>query len=64
MKILANRAICMGSGQCVNAAPEIFEQDADEGLVVVLKPEVGEDLREAAELAAMSCPVHAVTLTG
>ena len=34
-----DRDVCIGAGMCVMNAPEVFDQD-DEGIVVVLEPEV------------------------
>jgi ferredoxin len=63
MRVHADRDICISSGQCVRAAPAVFDQDEDEG-VVFLKtdappPELAEDVRRAATL----CPAMAITLT-
>jgi ferredoxin len=36
MNVAADRDLCIGSGNCVLTAPQVFDQDDDEGLVVVL----------------------------
>lgn len=64
MKISVDNHVCVGSGQCVNAAPGLFTQDEDTGLVVVLQPDAPEAEREKAELAELSCPVRAVHISG
>lgn len=60
MSISADRDRCVGGGQCVLAAPEVFDQD-DDGLVVVLQedppPELAGDVRTAAKL----CPARVIT---
>lgn len=63
MRVHADRDICISSGQCVRSAPEVFDQDEDEG-VVTLKtdtppPEHADDVRRAVAM----CPAMAITLT-
>ncbi len=63
MRVHAERDICVSSGQCVRSAPDVFDQDEDEGVVFlktdVPPPELAEDVRQAAAL----CPAMAITLT-
>lgn len=62
MKILANRATCIGSGQCVFAAPEAFDQD-DAGWVVVVRPDASEEQAVAlAKQAVNVCPSRSLSL--
>ncbi len=51
---------CAGAGQCVRAAPDLFDQD-DDGLVVLLRAHVPPEARERALTAADWCPSGAVT---
>ena len=50
---------CVGGGQCVVAAPNVFTQGEDDGLVVVLDltppPSEYEAVREAARLCPVLC---------
>ena len=62
MQIEAYRDRCIASGACVLAAPDVFDQD-DDGIVVVLVPEPGPDLAEVTEDAVRACPA-AVLRTG
>lgn len=62
MRITGDRDVCIGAGQCVLAAPDLFDQDEDEGLVVVLNDEPGDDQQEAAKDAAETCPSGAIEL--
>ena len=62
MKVTIERHRCIGAGQCVLYAPELFEQD-EEGLVVQLRDDLSESDREAIEGAVMSCPTGTLTLT-
>uniref|UniRef100_A0AAU3GRQ9 Ferredoxin n=1 Tax=Streptomyces sp. NBC_01401 TaxID=2903854 RepID=A0AAU3GRQ9_9ACTN len=61
-RVSARRDLCVGAGQCVLAAPAVFDQAVDDGLVLVL-----DDTPSAAELPAVrdavwACPSGAVTL--
>ncbi|WP_326689705.1 MULTISPECIES: ferredoxin [unclassified Streptomyces] len=60
MHVTGDREVCVGAGQCVLAAPDVFDQDEEEGLVVVLREHPGEARREAVEEAADTCPSGAV----
>lgn len=61
MKIAVDRTRCVGGGQCVAVAPDVFDQD-DEGLSVLLDaspPEtLDDDVRDAVDL----CPAQAITV--
>lgn len=63
MRVHADRDSCVSSGQCVMTAPDVFDQDEDEGVVIVKTatppPELAKDVRRAAAL----CPAMAITLT-
>lgn len=63
MRVHANRDACISSGQYVGSAPDVFDQDEDQGVVFlktdVPPPELAEDVRRAAKL----CPALAITLT-
>ncbi len=52
---------CVGGGQCVLAAPEVFDQD-DEGLVVVLDRTPAPDLLHAVDEAVRRCPGQVLSL--
>ncbi|MFT4030582.1 MAG: ferredoxin [Protaetiibacter sp.] len=58
----ARRATCIGSGQCVFAAPDTFDQD-DDGWVVVLNDEpVSPAELAAARQAVQICPSRSLSL--
>lgn len=61
MKIIADRSLCQGHGQCIEAAPDVFDLD-DEALVVVLDGEPDEANRRAVEEAVDRCPVDALRI--
>ena len=61
--VRVDRDVCQDHGQCVFAAPQVFELD-EEGELVVLDDEPDESLRDAVEEAADVCPVQAITIEG
>ncbi len=63
IRVLVDMDVCQNHGQCVFSAPQVFELD-DDGDLVQLQEEVGEDLRAAVEEAADVCPVQAITIEG
>ncbi|GAA4203957.1 hypothetical protein GCM10022252_62370 [Streptosporangium oxazolinicum] len=60
-EVSVNTDLCVGAGQCVLAAAEVFDQGAD-GLVVLLTATPPPFLRAAVRQAARQCPSGAVTL--
>ncbi|MEV1025287.1 ferredoxin [Streptomyces sp. NPDC050264] len=63
MRIVADVQQCVGSGQCVLAAPETFDQNDSDGTVDVLRPVPGsdEELARAKEAVGL-CPGRALSL--
>jgi len=61
MHVEGDREVCVGAGMCVLTAPEVFDQD-DEGIVTVLLPEPPADEEDAVRQAATLCPSGAVKL--
>lgn len=62
MKIEVDRERCVGAGMCVLAAPEVFEQDEEEGKVLLLDPEPA-DVAGVAGVVQL-CPAAAITVGG
>jgi len=62
-RIEVDRAVCAGAGLCTLNVPKVFDQDDEEGLVVLLDPEPPKELRDAVKDAVMLCPSSAITLT-
>ncbi|MEA2493341.1 MAG: ferredoxin [Thermoleophilaceae bacterium] len=54
-----DRELCYGFGDCVDAAPAVFELDDDEKAIVI-DPN-GADRDDLVEAAA-NCPVNAITI--
>ncbi|GAA3912977.1 hypothetical protein GCM10022244_23710 [Streptomyces gulbargensis] len=61
--VRVDRERCVGSGMCALTAPTVFDQDDDEGLVLLLAPHPTPEQSPAARLAAGLCPASAITFT-
>jgi len=59
LSITVNKVRCIGSGDCVETAPAVFQLDAD-GKSEVVNPSGADDSIIVA--AARSCPVKAITV--
>jgi ferredoxin len=59
--ITVDRALCIGSGDCVDSAPDVFQLD-DEDKAVVVDPD-GASVDDVVT-AAGNCPVSAIFVTG
>ena len=60
-----DHAVCIVSGMCESVAPELFKVADDQSKVVVLRPDLPDELVGDAQNAAVCCPVEAITvLTG
>ena len=62
MKVIADLNICIGAGQCVANAPDLFSQDDDTGLVVVPMGDIPDAQREELEMAVYACPTRALSI--
>jgi len=58
LRLEIDRDLCVGFGDCIDAAPDAFELD-DEGIAVFTRP--GCASREELLEACRSCPVDAIT---
>ncbi|MDQ8702693.1 ferredoxin [Streptomyces sp. LHD-70] len=63
-ELTVDRERCAGSGMCALTAPEVFDQDDEDGRVLLLTPRPGPGQRAAARLAAGLCPAAAITVRG
>lgn len=62
MDVRVDRDRCLGAGMCALTAPEVFDQDQDEGLVVLLNARPPQERQAAVRVAAGVCPAAAITL--
>ncbi len=60
MRIVIDRHKCIGGGNCVLAAPSVFTQDEQDGLVVVLDPRPPLEKHTDVEVAVEMCPAKAI----
>ena len=60
MKVTVDSDLCIGSGTCAMTAPEVFDQDAAEAVVVLLDPEPPPAQHEAVLLAVQRCPAAVI----
>lgn len=61
IRIEVDRELCIGSGDCVDSAPDVFQLD-DEGKAVVVDPD-GAPVDDIVD-AARNCPVTAILVAG
>ena len=62
MKITIDEAKCVGAGQCVLSAPEVFDQRDEDGVVVLLDSDPPESEHDNARTAAQLCPAAAIAV--
>ena len=61
LRVRVDQDRCVGAGNCVLQAPEIFDQ-GDDGIVILLQAEPPVELHEAARDATITCPALAITI--
>ena len=61
IRVEVDRGLCIGSGDCVDTAPDVFQLDSEDKAVVV-DPD-GASVDDIVE-AAMNCPVSAIQVAG
>ncbi len=61
MKVVVDWLRCDGNGACVIEAPEVFDLDDDDNLIVLLE-EPDQELRGRVEAAVAACPKRALAL--
>ena len=62
MRVSVDRDRCCSSGQCVAAAPEVFDQSEGDGAVLLLETEPTARHHAAVRLAAGICPGRAISV--
>jgi ferredoxin len=60
MKVSIDNDQCIGAGQCVLSAPEVFDQKDDDGTVVLLDEKPAEGVRGRVRDAAHLCPAGVI----
>ena len=64
MNVIIDEKRCVGSGQCMLAAPYIFHQRDSDGIVVLLQDTPPESQLAKAREAAILCPSAAIRIQG
>ncbi|MEU7800496.1 ferredoxin [Micromonospora arborensis] len=62
MRIEVDTELCTGAGQCVIAAPGVFDQRDDDGIVVLLRANPPAEAQDAVRRAALLCPTRAIRM--
>ena len=62
MRVIADQNKCVGSGQCVLAAAQVFDQREEDGIVTLLTDTPPPELHQAVRQAAAICPALAITV--
>ncbi|MEV0479762.1 ferredoxin [Streptomyces sp. NPDC050508] len=62
MEVELDEPKCVAAGQCVVAAPEVFDQRDEDGVAVLLDDRPGPDLLDGVKEAASLCPAAAIRL--
>ncbi|MQA87632.1 MAG: ferredoxin [Streptosporangiales bacterium] len=62
MRVTVDQDTCIGSGQCVMAVPEVFDQREEDGIVQLLQADPPAELHDAVRRAAAMCPSQAISV--
>lgn len=62
MKVTIDQDKCVGAGQCVFAAPDVFDQRDEDGIVILLDENPPDELWEDTREAAHVCPALAIVV--
>lgn len=61
MRVIVDKELCVGAGQCVVTAPDVFDQD-DDGIVDLLTDSPAEGDRDAVKEAEHVCPARVISV--
>ncbi|MFG2331739.1 ferredoxin [Streptomyces sp. NPDC048604] len=61
-RLSVDRERCIGAGMCAMTAPDVFDQDPDDGRVLLLHATPPASQQAAARMAAGVCPSGAIAL--
>jgi ferredoxin len=63
MKVSVEADKCVAAGHCVVAAADVFDQNEDDGVVIILDDEPAPEHHDAVRQAAQLCPAAAIRLS-
>jgi ferredoxin len=64
MRLRVDTGLCQGHGACKSEAPEVFDVNEKQGLVIVRQETPPEELRSKVQAAVKYCPTRALTIEG
>jgi ferredoxin len=62
IQVEVDEDLCVGGGQCVMAAPEVFDQRDEDGVVILLEQRPSADQIDVVRRAELLCPAAAITV--
>ena len=62
MRVSVDQERCCGAGQCVLSAPDVFDQDEDTGIVLLLNATPPQERLADVRKAVDVCPAQAIEL--
>ena len=62
MRVVVDAGRCRGAGLCALTAPDVFDQDDEDGTVLVLDPEPPAAHEQQVAAAARLCPNSVISL--
>ena len=62
MRVRVDLDLCQGHGACKSEAPEVFDVNEKQGVVIVLQEQPPETLRAKLQAAAKYCPTRALKI--
>jgi ferredoxin len=63
MRVELDEPKCVASGQCVMAAPDVFDQRDEDGIAFLLVEHASEETLDGVREAVAICPAAAIRLT-
>ena len=63
MKVTIDQDKCVACGSCVFAAPDVFDQRDEDGIVILLDDSPPAELAEDVRQAASVCPALVIGIT-
>jgi ferredoxin len=61
VRVIVDKEVCIGAGNCVRTVPDVFDQDED-GFVELLDDNPPREVDEDVLLARRLCPSRAITV--
>ena len=63
MRVHVEREKCVAAGMCAMTAPSVFDQDEEDGTVIVLNDSPGAEDAEVVHEAASLCPAQVISVS-